>query len=328
MDKNERKLIRGYLDGNTPDHKSKQAKKYLVSHRNDDSLNDMLAEEWNVTAAENRFQINTEENWNEIEHYVKQTKRQGVFTLLSRKTMTLAAGLVLVLLSFGVVTYFNHQPLVTDKVEYTIKQTKKGEKLNVTLPDGTTIRLNSSTELRIPSNYSTAKDRLVQLDGEAFFSVSKFEGKPFKVITEGVTTEVLGTSFNVNVNPDTGNTTVAVVTGKVKVSTKRSDILLYPSEMTAVSKESINLKKVIFDYDEVIGWNDNLLVFNDVEFDDVVASLEEWYGVEFVIEGQPESDATYNGRFENISLQYVLEGLGFSSSFQYEIKGKTVFLKF
>lgn len=331
MDKDKRKILKSYFDGSVSQGMDKQAKTYIIDHRNDDALNDVLAEEWNQTPADNQFQINREESWSEIKHHLKGEPKHRRMSFFSKTGMTVAATIALAILTFVWQNDFldEEQLEYSEKeIGYTIKKTNKGEKLNVSLPDGSTIRLNSSTELRIPSNYATAKNRMVQLDGEAFFNISKFEGKPFQVVSNGVTTEVLGTSFNINTDEKTGNTSVAVVTGKVQVNTMRSRIVLHPNEITAVRPESINLKKSTFYYDEVIGWNDNLLVFNESGFQEVIDNLEEWYGVEFVITGNPSLNSTYNGRFENKSLQLVLEGLGFSSSFDYQIKNKTVFLKF
>ena len=148
------------------------------------------------------------------------------------------------------------------------------------------------------------------------------------MISQGVTTKVLGTTFNINSKPKESEVVVAVVTGKVQVTTKRAQIILNPKELTQVSSESINLKKSNYDLDATIGWSGDLLVFKEDSFEDVIKDLEEWYGVEFVVEKQPQINEKYSGKFENSSLQLVLEGLGFSSSFDYEIKGKTVFLKF
>lgn len=330
MDKNKRKILTSYFEGSVSQDMGKQARSYIIDHRNDDTLNDVLAEEWNHTPDDNQFQINKEESWAEIKHHLEDKTKNRKLSVFAKTGMAVAATIALAILAFVWQNDFSGKEKAYSEKEigYTIKKTNKGEKLNVSLPDGSTIRLNSSSELRIPTNYTTAETRLVQLDGEAFFSVSKFEGKSFQVESNGVTTEVLGTSFNINTEKKTGNTSVAVVTGKVQVNTLRSKIVLLPSEMTVVRAESINLKKTTFDYDEVIGWNKNLLVFNESGFTEVIDNLEEWYGVEFVIAGEPTLNSTYNGRFENKSLQLVLEGLGFSSSFDYQIKDKTVFLKF
>jgi transmembrane sensor len=333
MDKDSKKILTDYFQGKTSGKVTEKAKKFIIDHRNDDALNDLLAEEWNETSSDNQFHINSEEYWNEISRHVDESSKSGVLSIFSKTTIgiSVAAAVTLAILTFIFIGEFQVQDSIAQvahEVTYTDKQTNKGEKLNVALPDGSNIRLNSSSKIRIPSNYSSAKERVVFLEGEAFFKVSKFEGKTFKVISKGVTTEVLGTSFNINSKDKEDNVSVAVVTGKVQVSTKRSRIVLNPNEITSVRAETINLKKSWFDQDEVTGWNDNVLVFREESFVEVIDQLEEWYGVEFIIKGQPKVASKYNGRFENTSLQVVLEGLGFSSSFDYKIKNKTIFLKF
>jgi len=331
MERNTKKILADYIEGNTNPELCKQVKKYIISNRNNDILNDALAEEWEATSGENKFHLNKEEYWIDIKKHI--TDKESTKEVFSKHyfSISIAAGIAIAVLFFLFHYTLQNEgtkPHIAAKITYIIKETKKGEKLNVSLPDGSNIRLNSSSKLQIPSDYGSSDDRMVKLEGEAFFNVSKFEGKSFKVISQGVTTKVLGTTFNINSKPKESEVVVAVVTGKVQVTTKRAQIILNPKELTQVSSESINLKKSNYDLDATIGWSGDLLVFKEDSFEDVIKDLEEWYGVEFVVEKQPQINEKYSGKFENSSLQLVLEGLGFSSSFDYEIKGKTVFLKF
>lgn len=333
MDKEAKRNIKEHIEDVASNEPNQKVIDQLVRFRNDEDLNDLLAEEWTKTSNKDQFHINKEENWNEIIAHVEKNQRTKSLSIFSKRIykIAIAASFALIVLSFVFQNLYPElsSPDITDsQVSYVTKKTNKGEKLNVSLPDGSTIRLNSSSELKIPSNYASAADRVVILDGEAFFSVAKFENKPFRVISDGIITEVLGTKFNVNSKRENGNVAVAVVSGRVQVNTKRSKIILEPNELTEVRVESINLKKSECDIEVVTGWRNNLLIFKKTPFGEVIEGLEEWYGVEFVIEGQPNIDDKYSGRFENSSLQVVLEGLGFSSSFDFEIKNKKVYLKF
>src|SRR3546814_14192476 len=65
---------------------------------------------------------------------------------------------------------------------------------DLTLSDGTKVWLHSASTLKYPSQFA-ASERIVNLEGEAYFEVSK--GVQFKVLRHGQTVEVLGTQFNV-----------------------------------------------------------------------------------------------------------------------------------
>ena len=74
---------------------------------------------------------------------------------------------------------------------------EKGDKLIVVLPDGSKVWLNSDSKLSYSSNFNE-KSRNVILDGEAYFEVAKNKKRPFKVQTDKIAINVLGTSFNVS----------------------------------------------------------------------------------------------------------------------------------
>src|SRR5690606_32308419 len=74
--------------------------------------------------------------------------------------------------------------------------TPKGGTYQITLPDGTNVWLNSASTLRYPPRFDDS-ERIVELEGEAYFEVVPADGKPrpFRVKTKEQTVEVLGTHF-------------------------------------------------------------------------------------------------------------------------------------
>ena len=72
-----------------------------------------------------------------------------------------------------------------------------GQRINITLADGTNVWLNARTTIQYPITFNE-KERLVKLDGEAYFDVTKDKSKPFIVQTNNYNVEVLGTKFDVD----------------------------------------------------------------------------------------------------------------------------------
>src|SRR3546814_12659628 len=100
---------------------------------------------------------------------------------------------------------------------------------DLTLSDGTKVWLNSASTLKYPSQFA-ASERIVNLEGEAYFEVSK--GVPFKVLSHGQTVEVLGTQFNVSAYPEEQRVHTTLRSeerrlGKECFSTCRSRLLPY-----------------------------------------------------------------------------------------------------
>src|SRR5690606_5352201 len=107
------------------------------------------------------------------------------------------------------------------------------------LSDGTKVMLNSASSLTFPTSFKQ-KDRLVELNGEAYFEVAHHQDKHFKVVSGLQTVEVLGTHFNVNAYADEDRIKTTLLEGAVKVSTDRTSALIAPGEQAILSRNNIN----------------------------------------------------------------------------------------
>ncbi|MCG8307136.1 MAG: DUF4974 domain-containing protein [Cytophagales bacterium] len=205
------------------------------------------------------------------------------------------------------------------------KSTHRGQKLTTNLPDGSVVVLNSSSSVKYEFPFS-GNERIVYLEGEAFFDVVRDTLAPFKVVTEQITTTALGTSFNIN--SFTSDIEIALVTGKVQVSKGSSDsVILYPGEM-AVVQESGRIDVELFDPGKKIAWKDGVLYFDHAPLYEIIEKLEEWYGVDISIQNSSDSDIVYSGYYDNEYLKEVLEGLAFVYHFNYHIDKKNVEIMF
>jgi len=196
------------------------------------------------------------------------------------------------------------------------------------LPDGSAIYLNSGSTLKIPKKFAADK-RTVFLEGEAFFEVTEDKSRPFTIYSGSLSTTALGTSFNVRAYPEEEKLSVALVTGKVKVVNAEIDTfqILIPNEQIIFNTKEQEFKKQAFDIELITGWQKGLLIFQDSDFDEVVEKLERWYGVSFDIQKYPIYQKEYRGKFDNQSLDEVLQVMSFTSGFTYEINDKNVIIK-
>ena len=209
------------------------------------------------------------------------------------------------------------------------KRTTYGQKLTVSLPDGTLVKLNSGSSIAYPEEFSNDR-REVRFSGEGFFEVEKDPERPFIVESDGVFTKVLGTSFNLRSYSNEGKINVAVVTGKVEIrQLADTSVLLLPEEMGVFDKSKRQITKQLYDTAEVLVWRDGILNFNKTPLPKVLDELEKWYGVKFVIDEDVRLAGDFSGRFQNANLENVLEGIRYTSTsrFQFSIEDKKVYLK-
>ena len=241
---------------------------------------------------------------------------------------SVAAAVLALLVVTVIITKQNEPWQTTDQSlsQSITKVTKSGQKLRLTLPDGTTVVLNSESTLTYSTPFSP-HDREVSLVGEAFFDVVKNPDKPFIVHSASVTTRVLGTSFNVRSYPNEPESTVSVVTGKVQVSDGAGqEASLSPHTQGVFNLSKRQLLVTPFEVQGVVGWKDGLILFEKTSLGEVFSRLERWYGVHIKVQDKEVLEGEYTGRYENASLEKVLKGIGFASGFTYRIEEKEVII--
>ncbi|QEC44607.1 FecR family protein [Pseudobacter ginsenosidimutans] len=197
-------------------------------------------------------------------------------------------------------------------------QTPRGRQFQLTLPDGTRVWLNAMSSIRFPVAFP-GNTREVSITGEAYLEVAKDASKPFMVHSNGITTEVLGTSFNVNAYDDEDATRITLLEGKVRVHDQHSSMELKPGMQARQNSTGIKLAEV--DTDQIIAWKNGLFNFNQISLQSGLRQIARWYDVEVVYEKNVPG-ITFAGKIQrNLSLQQILKGLE-DDQVHFRIKGK------
>lgn len=158
----------------------------------------------------------------------------------------------------------------------------KGAVEMVLLPDGTKVWLNHGARLTWPETFQK-KSRCVKLEGEAYFEVTKDPSRHFFVKTPLLTTEVLGTSFNINTKAG-GNTTQAVlVEGSIALLSPSGKRIakLEPGHMASASSLSSGIEITEVNTDVYTAWQQGKVVFEKAGLTEILDKLEEVYNVRF-----------------------------------------------
>ncbi len=191
----------------------------------------------------------------------------------------------------------------------TFENTGQGEK-KVILEDGSRAVLDPESSIRMKRQ--PHGERLVLLSGGAFFDVVKNPDRPFKVLTENVVTQVLGTSFKVVTDPVTRQTKVRVVTGKVEVSVRNKTLpgpnrILYPNQEIVYSQDDEVMQKAVVEHPvEVRKSEQRDFVYEGVAIGQIFDELEKRYAVKIRYDRETLADCQITASFSNESFWEIL----------------------
>jgi len=278
-----------------------------------------------------------ETEWKKLQTAIESSaddQKPKIFSIQPSWFLRVAAACVLLISVFAVKQIW-FSDFNVNKSALITRTAPKGERLLIKLIDGSTVRLNSGSSLTFPKIFPAGR-RELSLVGEAFFEVAPDKNAPFIIHSGKVTTQVLGTTFGIEAYPESGDVRVAVVEGKVKVKSNspmekaNQEVYLTKNKMATFHKKVGQLAVSEFDSKRQLAWKDGVLYFEKSDFQNVIKKLENWYGVKIQIDSDLALDPEwrFSGKFNNQSLDYILNVVRYPNQFSFEIKNDTVNIKY
>ncbi|MCL4483009.1 MAG: DUF4974 domain-containing protein [Bacteroidetes bacterium] len=275
---------------------------------------------WALTARGNESEDQT---WMLL--FAPRFKRQKLFKLCFQMAryaaiflLVFGSGLALQYLGWG----FNKEKLVYQKS--TSIAAPLGQMTNVELPDGTKVMLNSGSSITYNGNFSLG-ERLVSLNGEAYFDVAKDREHPFVVQTSRLNFEVHGTSFNIEAYAEDNMVNTTLIEGSLGVTDKSHHelLLLVPGENAHFDALTSKISTTNVNTEIYTSWKDGLITFRNEKLKDIARKIERWYNVKIIINNQKLGEQAYFGTIlKNKPIDQILEVLKLSSSLKYKIVTK------
>lgn len=190
----------------------------------------------------------------------------------------------------GELVYKLEQPTkkaASGALTYNTLQTARGGQYKIMLTDGTKIWLNSASSLRFPTAFA-GSERLVELNGEAYFEVARNRRCPFRVLSNQQLVEVLGTHFNVNCYADEAKTKTTLIEGLVKVADKytKSMAFLKPGQQSVVSPDAKNIQVKDVNAEDAIAWKNGYFMFSNESISTIMREISRWYNVDVEYRGK------------------------------------------
>lgn len=166
--------------------------------------------------------------------------------------------------------------IVPRKYTYTLK-----------FSDGTEVILNAGSILRYPVDFAGDK-REVELVGEAFFKVAKFD-KPFLVRMGENNITVYGTQFNVY-SRENHDLEIVLVEGSIGFKAgNQKEIKIRPSQMVVRQFENGEIRVKEVNPKDYIMWVENMFVFKGQTLGRIMSELSIWYGVQIKVRPDQEN---------------------------------------
>lgn len=202
----------------------------------------------------------------------------------------------------------------------------EGTMKKITLADGSIVHMNMGSTLSLYKGKFNGHTREVWLDeGEAFFEVTKDKNRPFIVHTaDGLSTRVLGTSFNIKAYRELDEQVVSVKTGRVQVSKEDGDrVVLDPDNKVSFDTENQTLTAGITDGNMADHWRNGTIVLDDASFKEVALRLHQAFGIEVSGNEVAQSGIRINSSFStDTSLPVIAQALASVYKARYRINNK------
>lgn len=216
-------------------------------------------------------------------------------------------------------------------VMHTLEVPRRGE-FFIMLSDSTRVWINSASRLRYPSFFE-GKRREVELEGEAYFEVSKDPSRPFVVKMNGISVEVLGTSFNVTSRGESSEILTTLVEGKVKVlhaaSKGAGEIVLLPGMQAVYHRETGNMEiKHDVNTDLYTAWMRGFFMYENARLEDIMRDMCRWYNAEVVFGDNASRELEFTGEFKRYdSVGQLLNFLRLTKKVDVKLDGNIIYIK-
>ncbi len=214
-----------------------------------------------------------------------------------------------------------------------VNQTDRSQ--TVYLVDGSRVTLQPGSGIRHAAFLQKDK-REVYLEGNAFFDVAKDARRPFYVYSGDLVVRVLGTSFKVATDKESGDITVLVTTGKVAVTKKTAPLpqpLILTTNQIAIYKghsrdlvqlqaEKKDLAPDLIPAAPAISFN-----FDETPVEEIFQTLENAYGIPFHYDKVTFSHCVLTTSMADESLEEKIRIICEAIGATYQLREDGIFLE-
>jgi len=194
-----------------------------------------------------------------------------------------------------------------------IISTGKGERANVTLPDGTVVFLNYESRLSYSPKTFNKKERNIDFEGEGYFQVHADKSNPFSIASHGLSVKDLGTTFNLSSRKNGKTAVLSLEEGAVWFMSTLTgqEAILKPNQKVVLDQTTGSITIINDDnIKNASAWQSGDMVFRNKELAFVLQTIENNYDITIKIDCKDCLDDKFTGTLPVNNLNEVLEILG------------------
>ena len=215
----------------------------------------------------------------------------------------------------------------SSEVEWLEANTSAGQKMEVVLPDGSSMTLGPSTKLIYPSAFP-GDERKVFVLGSVYADIESDAKNPFIVSAGNLDVRVLGTEFHLNSYEGDSEVEVSLVEGAVQLHNRvdNREVTMRPGDIVSYDKASGNFIRKNF----AAGYYKDILEkggfqFVNQKFADIASCLERHFAVTIHIDDADIAEERYFASFiNNESVDEILNVLNSQNYMKIVRSGKII----
>ena len=321
------RIVNSYLLHQYPEQVQSEFAEWFATPYDTEAKDGAMREQWEkLEPSLNGFK--TRCSYKTVLEKIQKSEARVRRTAVMRSVLRVAAAVVM---AFALITAVKLFVESERRVEWEEVYVANGQSREVTLNDGSVLRLAAGSRLIYPTEFD-GDVRRVYLSGEAYADIAKDEHRRFIVSTEQVDVVVHGTKFNVRSYESNSEVELMLLEGAVDMQTKSLSqnrvISMRPGDFLKLDKRSgrviyESVPKDMFSQTPLT----QKLTFINSRLGDISMQLERLFNVRIIIDQAELAEERYYSAFvNNESLDRILSTLEQNGRMSYYWKNGTIHL--
>jgi len=208
--------------------------------------------------------------------------------------------------------------------------TSIGELVDITLPDGSEVKLNANSHIWSAEDWKDDEKRQIHQEGYVHYDIIEtaplFGNETFEVVTKRAIVEVIGTKFSINELEN--QTIISLIEGGIKVFVGDNVEYMAPGKIMKVNEDGTY---VIEDFDNIsdsalTAWTKDIIRFDGTSLDEFETLIEQKFGFDVQLPVSLSSRGGFTATFvdDNTSLATILDNFSTTYNIQHSISGNNI----
>ncbi|WP_127125833.1 FecR family protein [Pseudoflavitalea rhizosphaerae] len=317
-------LLAKYLSGEAAPEEAILVETWLTDPDNNNRFR-QVSTMWTALSGETPHQLPDQEiAWQELHPAMISNKpvagkwKTGIIYKIS-----IAAGLFFFIATALYFLVFHQTTKQDEVITQMITRKANLQLLHDTLPDGSSLVLNSGASIIYPKEF-TGTTRRLQLQGEAWFNIQQRPNWPFIIQAGPVQVKILGTSFNILENKD--SIVVSLASGAVRLCAGPDSLTLQPGQQgiydIAARRFTLASK---YNHNQT-GYATRVFDFHNASLEEIAARISKAYGINIIFNNKALATCTMSSTFENQSIDYIMNVIAATLNIEYRIENNKIYL--